>query len=48
MQCSVTGRTSSNVERIDWPVERAERNWDHVPYSSFGMDPARFFARDTR
>src|SRR5207245_10678267 len=48
MQWSVTGRTSSKVERIDWPVESAERNSGQVAYSSFGIDAARFFASATR
>jgi len=48
MQCSVTGRTSSKVERIDWPVVRADRNSGHVPYSSFGIEFARFLASETR
>src|SRR3989442_15274264 len=48
MQCSLIGRTSSKVERIDWPAERAERNSDQLSYSSLGIEAARFFARETQ
>src|SRR5438105_2135242 len=48
MQRSVTGRTSSNVDRMDWLSRTAPTNSDQEAYSSRGIAAARFFGRETR